>query len=153
MYDLVHLYLAVLDAISADKVTMVGFSFGGWIAAEVAACAPAKLDRLVLVDKIGVKLGGREERDIAHFFDILARGADPTRLARPGATAARQLRARLADGDQRRDQRRGPDHARPQLGCAVPLCLAPHMYNPQLKYWLHRIAVPTLVLWGRATGS
>ena len=31
------------------------------------------------------------------------------------------------------------------------LCLyawRPHMYNPQLKHWLHRIAVPTLVLWG-----
>jgi pimeloyl-ACP methyl ester carboxylesterase len=31
------------------------------------------------------------------------------------------------------------------------LCLyawRPHMYNPQLKNWLHKIAVPTLVLWG-----
>jgi pimeloyl-ACP methyl ester carboxylesterase len=31
------------------------------------------------------------------------------------------------------------------------LCLyawRPHMYNPQLKHWLHRISVPTLVLWG-----
>ncbi len=26
----------------------------------------------------------------------------------------------------------------------------PHMYNPQLAYWLRRIAVPTLVLWGEA---
>jgi pimeloyl-ACP methyl ester carboxylesterase len=33
------------------------------------------------------------------------------------------------------------------------LCLyawRPHMYNPQLKQWLHRIAVPTLVLWGES---
>jgi pimeloyl-ACP methyl ester carboxylesterase len=31
------------------------------------------------------------------------------------------------------------------------LCLyawRPHLYNPQLKGWLRRIAVPTLVLWG-----
>ena len=31
------------------------------------------------------------------------------------------------------------------------LCLyawRPHMYNPQLRHWLRRIAVPTLVLWG-----
>jgi pimeloyl-ACP methyl ester carboxylesterase len=31
------------------------------------------------------------------------------------------------------------------------LCLyawRPHMYNPQLKHWLRRISVPTLVLWG-----
>ena len=34
------------------------------------------------------------------------------------------------------------------------LCLYawhPYMYNPQLKRWLARITVPTLVLWGRAT--
>jgi pimeloyl-ACP methyl ester carboxylesterase len=31
------------------------------------------------------------------------------------------------------------------------LCLyawRPHLYNPQLKNWLHRIAAPTLLLWG-----
>jgi pimeloyl-ACP methyl ester carboxylesterase len=26
------------------------------------------------------------------------------------------------------------------------------MYNPQLKHWLGRIRVPTLVLWGAADG-
>jgi pimeloyl-ACP methyl ester carboxylesterase len=26
------------------------------------------------------------------------------------------------------------------------------MYNPQLKRWLRRIAVPTLVLWGASDG-
>jgi pimeloyl-ACP methyl ester carboxylesterase len=26
------------------------------------------------------------------------------------------------------------------------------MYNPQLRYWLRRIAVPTLVLWGESDG-
>jgi pimeloyl-ACP methyl ester carboxylesterase len=33
------------------------------------------------------------------------------------------------------------------------LCLyawRPHMYNPQLKHWLRRISVPTLVLWGES---
>ena len=33
------------------------------------------------------------------------------------------------------------------------LCLyawKPHMFNPQLKHWLHRISVPTLVLWGES---
>ena len=33
------------------------------------------------------------------------------------------------------------------------LCLfgwRPHMYNPQLKQWLHRIAVPARVIWGES---
>ena len=35
------------------------------------------------------------------------------------------------------------------------LCLyawQPYLYNPQLKRWLARIAVPTLVLWGEEDG-
>ena len=27
------------------------------------------IDRLVLVDPVGIKIGGREERDIVHFFN------------------------------------------------------------------------------------
>ena len=148
MYDLVHLYLAVLDAISGGRVTMIGFSFGGWIAAEVAACAPRKLGRLVLVDPVGIKLGGREERDIAHFFntspDELERRAWHDPAKRPSGNYG--LGWQNAIGEAISDQdlvalARNWD----------ALCLyawRPHMYNPQLKHWLHRIAVPTLVLWG-----
>jgi pimeloyl-ACP methyl ester carboxylesterase len=148
MYDLVHLYLSVLDAIPAQKVTLIGFSFGGWISAEVAASGHRKLDRLVLVDPVGIKLGGREERDIAHFFNTspteLNRRAwhDPARCP-PGSYG---LGWHTAIGDAMSDEEmvtlaRNWD----------ALCLyawRPHMYNPQLKNWLHRIQVPTLVLWG-----
>ncbi len=148
MYDLVHVYLSVLDAIPAEKVTLIGFSFGGWISAEVAASGHRKLDRLVLVDPVGIKLGGREERDIAHFFNTspteLNRRAwhDPARCP-PGSYG---LGWQTAIGDAMSDQEmeslaRNWD----------ALCLyawRPHMYNPQLKNWLHRIQVPTLVLWG-----
>ena len=48
MYDLVRLYLAVLDDIPDQRVAMVGFSFGGWIAAEVAVCRPRKLAKIRL---------------------------------------------------------------------------------------------------------
>ena len=32
VYDLVHLYLELLDTLPSHKVTLVGFSFGGWLA-------------------------------------------------------------------------------------------------------------------------
>ena len=148
MYDLVRLYLAVLDEIPGEKVIMVGFSFGGWIAAEVAVCRPRKLDRLVLVDPVGIKIGGRAERDIVHFFntspDELNRRAwhDPANRS-PGSYG---LGWHTTIGEAMSDEEmitlaRNWD----------ALCLyawRPHMYNPQLKRWLHRIAVPTLVLWG-----
>src|ERR1700689_5989558 len=36
IYDLVHLQRAVLDAVPGARITLVGLSFGGWLAAEIA---------------------------------------------------------------------------------------------------------------------
>jgi len=149
MYDLVHLYRELLDALP-EKATMIGFSFGGWIAAEVAAGGSAKLDRLVLVDPVGIKLGGREERDIVHFFNTspteLNRRSwhDPAR--RPPGTYGLGWQAVI-------DEAMSDDELVGRARNWDALCLyawRPHMYNPQLKHWLRRIAVPTLVLWGAA---
>ena len=148
IYDLVHFYRAVLDTLPAAKIVMIGFSFGGWIAAEIAAGGHPKLDRLVLVDPVGIKLGGREERDIAHLFNTapveLDRRAwhDPARCP-PGCYGVgwhTRIGEAISDEDMVRLARNWDS-----------LCLyawRPHMYNPQLKHWLHRIAVPSLVLWG-----
>ena len=147
MYDLVRLYLAVLDEIGADDVTLVGFSFGGWIAAEVAICRPRRLGRLILVDPVGIKLGGREERDIAHFFntepDELVRRAWHNPASRPAGAYGLGWQTQIGEA--------GDDQIMSLARNWDALCLyawRPHMYNPQLRHWLHRVAVPTLMLWG-----
>ncbi|MBV8890321.1 MAG: alpha/beta hydrolase [Alphaproteobacteria bacterium] len=152
MYDLVQLYREVLDNIAGDAVTVIGFSFGGWIAAEVAAGGHPKLARLILVDPVGIKIGGREERDIAHFFNTspaeLTRRAwhDPAR--RPEGVYGLGWQAvideTMSDAEMVALARNWDS-----------LCLyawRPHMYNPQLVNWLHRIAAPSLVLWGDSDG-
>jgi pimeloyl-ACP methyl ester carboxylesterase len=152
MYDLVHLYRDVLDALPAEKVTVIGFSFGGWIAAELGVAGHAKLDRLILVDPVGIKLGGREERDIVHFFNTnpaeLNRRAWHDPAKRPqgiyGLGWQACIDAAMSDADMVTLARNWD-----------ALCLyawTPHMFNPQLKHWLRRIAVPTQVLWGASDG-
>jgi len=69
IYDLVHLARAVLDALPDDAVTLVGLSFGGWIAAELAAAGHPKLARLVLADPVGIKIGDRQTADILDIFN------------------------------------------------------------------------------------
>ena len=151
MYDLVRLYLDALDALP-ERVVMIGFSFGGWIAAEVAVCGHEKLDRLVLVDPVGIKLGGREERDIVHFFNT-----DPAELTRRAWHDPAQRPAGIHGLGWQADIDAVSDDA--ELVALArnwdALCLyawRPHMYNPQLKHWLRRIAVPSLVLWGAGDG-
>jgi pimeloyl-ACP methyl ester carboxylesterase len=150
MYDLVNLYHDVLDAIDAPRVSVVGFGFGGWIAAELAVAGAKKLDRLVLVDPVGIKISGREVRDIVHFFNTdpaeLNRLAwhDPAR--RPDGIYGLGWQATISDAMSDAEM----------IALArnwESLCIyawKPHMYNPRLAYWLRRIAVPTLVLWGEA---
>lgn len=138
VYDLVHLYLATLDLLPGDKVTLLGFSFGGWLAAEVAAACSHRLDRLVLVDPLGIKISDRETPDILDIFnkspDEVRRCSwhDPDRFA-PDYNAMSDEALIV--------------HARNREA----LCLyawRPYMYNPQLPLWLGRIEVPTLLAWG-----
>ena len=142
VYDLVHLYLAALDALPGDQVTLLGFSFGGWLAAEVAVACSHRLEKLILVDPLGIKVSDRETPDI---LDIFNRSPDEVR------------RRSWHDPD-----RFAPDynamsdealvvHARNREA----LCLYawhPYMYNPQLPRWLGRIAAPTLLVWGASDG-
>ena len=137
IYDLVHLYLALIDELPYGRLSLIGLSFGGWLAAEVALACRHKLDRLILADPVGIKLGDRESRDILDVFNVnpaeVRRRSwhDPAKAPDYNAMSDRELVI----------------HARNREA----LCLYgwhPCLYNPQLKHWLGRIRVPTLVLWG-----
>lgn len=150
MYDLTQLWLAILDSMPADQVTVIGFSFGGWIAAELAVAHPRRLGRLILVDPVGIKLGGREDRDIVHFFNT-----EPNELNRRSwHDPARRPEGIYGLGWQATISEAMSDQEMISLARNWDsLCLyawKPHMYNPQLKHWLHRISVPTKLIWGEA---
>lgn len=141
IYDLVHLYLALLDQLPYEKVTLMGLSFGGWLAAEVAVASCHRIANLVLVDPVGIKIGGREERDILDVFNTHPDEARRKSWADP---------AKAPDYDSMTDAEL-VIHARNWDA----LCLYawhPYMYNPQLKPWLGRISVPALMLWGDRDG-
>lgn len=142
VYDLVHLYLDLLARLPADRVTLMGLSFGGWLAAEIVATYTPRVEKLVLVDAVGIKVSDRETPDILDLFN---------------ASPAEVRRRRWHDPD-----RFAPDYDAMEDDALIAharnrdaLCLYawhPYMHNPQLKRWLPRIAVPTLVLWGASDG-
>jgi pimeloyl-ACP methyl ester carboxylesterase len=140
--DLVRLYLDLLDALSTERVTLVGLSFGGWLAAEIAATCCHRLDRLVLVDAFGIKISDRETPDILDVFNTSPQEVRRRSWHDP-ATHAPDLDA-MSD-DELVVRARNWD----------ALCLYgwhPYMYNPRLRRWLRRISVPTLVVWGASDG-
>jgi pimeloyl-ACP methyl ester carboxylesterase len=136
--DIAYLYLDLLDGWRLDDAVVVGASFGGWVALEMAVRSTARIGPLVLIDSLGVKFSGREVRDIADLqvlsADEAARHnfADPQRWAPDyAAYGETDLEAVAAD-----------------RAAAVLYGWRPYMHDPALVHWLHRIAAPTLVLWG-----
>ena len=150
MYDMVNVYLDVLDHLDGDNIAVAGFGFGGWIAAELAVAGHRRLGRLVLVDPMGIKLAARDERDFPHLFNTnpaeLHRRAWHDPAKRPAGSYGVGWQATIDDTMTDAEMitlARNWDS----------LCLfawRPHMFNPQLKHWLHRIRVPTLVVWGES---
>jgi pimeloyl-ACP methyl ester carboxylesterase len=63
--DLAYLYLDLAAELGLDGAVLVGADLGGWIAAEMMVRSSARFSRLVLTAPLGIKLRGRDERDIA----------------------------------------------------------------------------------------
>lgn len=137
LQDLIFLYLDLIDHLDLKDATLMGFSMGGWAAAEIAAINTRRFSRLVLVDSVGIKAGGPFDRDVADVFAIspaeLLRISwhDPLKAPDPNAMTDEELQIfasnRIAHG---------------------LYTWEPFMHNPKLPYRLHRIDIPTLLIWG-----
>ena len=64
MDDLVYHYLDVMDQLGLDRPHVVGASFGGWIAAELAEAAPHRIGSLVLLGPAGLRLPDHPVADL-----------------------------------------------------------------------------------------
>jgi len=139
--DLAFFYLDLMDLLDLQGISLVGHSFGGWIAAEIAVRCCHRLSRLVLVDPIGIKLGGREQRDIADFFALPPDRLDQLRYH--NAPPAPDL-THMTDEELTLI-------ARNQASLAL-FVWEPFAHNPKLRARLHRINVPALLIWGEHDG-
>lgn len=139
--DLAFFYLGLFDRLDLDDILLVGASFGGWIAAQIAVMDCSRIGRLVLIDPLGIKNGSRETRDIADMHAL-----DDEALA-----------ARLYSdpGHRPRFEALGEDEllaiARNRESFAY-FGWRPYMHDPKLKARLSRVKAPALVLWGADDG-
>ncbi|MDD9929197.1 MAG: alpha/beta hydrolase [Rhodospirillaceae bacterium] len=141
LQDLIYLYLDLMDTLDLQDAVMMGFSMGGWTAAELAVLSTARISRLILVDAVGVKVGGRDDRDIVDVFSTPQEELTKLMWHDPG---------KAPDPSQMTDEQRQIIQSnRVALGLYT---WQPYMHNPKLPRRLHRIDVPALVLWGESDG-
>lgn len=139
--DLAYLYLDLLETLDLRGVHLMGSSFGGWVAAEIAVRSQERLADLVLIDPVGIKVGDRWTRDIADVFALHAFEIDEKTYGE---------RRPPLDWDALSDDELTA-YLRNQEAVAA-YGWEPFLYNPKLRRRLGRIQVPTLFLWGADDG-
>lgn len=136
--DLVQFYATFLDEIGFDSGILVGCSFGGWIAAEMATRYSKRFSRLILSDAVGIRISGPETPDIADIYQMDEDQYAAACFAVP--EAGYRDYAQMAQDDLLAFAR--SREAQAFFGWK------PYMHDPSLKRWLRRIESPALMLWG-----
>jgi pimeloyl-ACP methyl ester carboxylesterase len=140
MPDLVDFYMDFIDHLGMQRVTVIGFSMGGWIAAELAATCPDRISKLVLVDAVGLSVEGA---DVADIFLL-----SPQEMAPLVFYDLNQVpeRDKLFPAHPTPDQ---VDACENSQIMAQLVAWKPYMHNPKLIHRLRRVKAPTLIVWGK----
>jgi pimeloyl-ACP methyl ester carboxylesterase len=136
MSDVAYCYLDFIEHLGLRNIDVIGHSLGGWIAAEVAIRNAHAFRSLTLIAPAGVRVKGVLSGDI---FMWSAEERANNLFHDPGLAA--QALATFNDPGLLETQLKN-GYAAARLGWQ------PRLYNPELQRWLHRIKVPTKLIWG-----
>jgi pimeloyl-ACP methyl ester carboxylesterase len=144
MLDLVVYYNDFLDTLGIERTHVLGHSMGGMLGAELAALSPHRVHKLVLANAVGLWL---DEQPVADFFAMTPEQLAVALWHDPHSEVARAMMAI-------------PQDEKAQL--AVLLLRTQHLATAGKFLWpipdrglkkrIHRIAAPTLILWGQSDG-
>jgi pimeloyl-ACP methyl ester carboxylesterase len=142
VWDLVLCYDELLERLGLSGAAFVGHSFGAMVACEVAATHPCRASHLALIDALGL---WRDDAPVANWM-LLPHGELAGRVFRDAdGEAARRMFAPPEDPEARLMARVGLQWAMGATGkflWPIP--------DKGLKKRIHRVRVPTLLVWGEA---
>lgn len=142
--DLVVYHGELLAALKLDAAAFAGHSFGGLLAAEIAAATPRSVSRLALIDPVGLWL---DDHPVKNWMVLSDKERKPSLFANPEGEGAKQFFAVPSDAGARIDALAALIWSQACTGKFVwPLP------DRGLKLRIHRIAAPTLIVWGKADG-
>jgi pimeloyl-ACP methyl ester carboxylesterase len=142
--DLLVYYGELFDRLDLSEPAVIGHSFGGMLACEIAASRAARLSRLVLIDPVGL---WRDDLPVKNWMLLSEDERRRALFADPAGEAAKRFFSVPSDQDGRVETQAGLIWAQACTGKFVwPIP------DKGLKKRIHRVAVPTLIIWGRADG-
>ncbi|HEX6512446.1 MAG TPA: alpha/beta hydrolase [Chloroflexota bacterium] len=138
IHDAVYYFLDLLDAIGLEGGPLVGHCLGGMFAAELAAVQPQRFSRLALIAPFGL---WNSAHPVPDFF-----AAAPEEVE---AWAGAGMPAKPAPEDEEAAMAAALAQAKAMSAAARFLWPLP---NHGFKSRAHRVAVPSLLVWGSRDG-
>lgn len=136
MSDMAYFYLDLMKQLDLTDIHVVGTSLGGWLAMEIAVRSTDRIKSLTLGSPAGIHVQGVPKGDIFLW--------DPETRVRNSFVNQEMADARLAVVPSEEEA----DIALKNHFTTAKLAWQPRFYNPDLRKWLHRIDVPTMIMWG-----
>jgi len=137
LLDLVLYHAELFDVLQLPAPAVIGHSFGGMVAAEIAAVNPERVGKLVLIDSLGL---WQDDHPIPDISTVGPGQRAQLLLADPTGPAAALLPA--------------PDPLDPEALFRASLTMASILQftwplpDKGLRRRLYRVKAPTLVIWG-----
>jgi pimeloyl-ACP methyl ester carboxylesterase len=144
LHDLVVYYAELFERLELRSTPIVGHSFGGMMACELAATLPWLVSRLVLIDPVGL---WRDDRPVKNWMIFSDEERQAALFGDPASAAARQFATVPDEPEARADALASFIWSQACTGKFVwPIP------DKGLKRRIHRISAPTLVIWGTRDG-
>jgi pimeloyl-ACP methyl ester carboxylesterase len=135
--DVAHFYVGFMRSAGLENAVLMGFSMGGWIAAEIAAMDSHHIKALVLVNAVGVR------PQVGEIAETLMVSPEQTQdLIYHDLSKAPEAPYLSPEEDVQWRNRE----------MASRLCWKPYMHNPVLPDYLKLVDIPSLIVWGRQDG-
>jgi pimeloyl-ACP methyl ester carboxylesterase len=140
LWDLVLVYDELLDALGLEDAPLIGSSFGGMVACELAAHRRAKVPKLVLMDAIGL---WRDDHPIADYMMMSPVDLMPTLFENMEAPQVQEFLVMPEDPDALATAIADSVWALGTTGKFVwPIP------DRGLRKRIHRVSAETLIVWG-----
>lgn len=144
LWDLVLFYEEILENLTSRACHIVGLSYGGMIAAELAAQNTAKVRSLVLVGSLGLWL---DEAPIADIYVMTPEERAKATWHNPASEVAQAYMAQPEDPMAKKEAELANIEALAATGKFIwPIP------DKGLRKRIHRITSPALMVWGESDG-
>ena len=140
LWDLILYYYEMFDQLGLEAPPVVGHSFGGMVAAELAATNPRRVSKLVLINPLGL---WRDDAPIKNYMVTPQPELDPLFFHDQNHPARKLVFMNLEEPD-----------SIIKVSWALA-CTGKFIWpipDKGLRKRTHRITAPTLIIWGQQDG-